>query len=81
MFEDLESCGRWVFTCDSRGPCGEPYSRVGWSKDIGLALKGESRGGLEGGSVVGLIGMWKYFVVLGKSMVAIGARDLVCVGG
>ncbi len=37
-------------------------------------------GGLEGGSVAGLRGMWKYLGCFGRSIVEIDVRDLVLVG-
>ncbi len=57
-------------------------SCLGWSKDIGRFTKGVTGGGgLEGGKVTGLKGMWKYLVVFGRSIVGIGAILFVCVGG
>ena len=38
------------------------------------------RGGLEGGIVAGLRGMWKYFGCFGRSIVEIDASDFVLVG-
>lgn len=50
--------------------------------DTGLVFSGDKgTGGLLGGIVIGLSGIWKYLVVLGRSMVAIEAIDFVWVGG
>ena len=73
VFEDLERCGRW--------PAVYGRSR-GTSNDIGRGSSGEkSCGGLFGGRVAGLSGIWKYLVVRGSSIVETDAMDLVRVGG
>jgi hypothetical protein len=46
-----------------------------------ITIGDKGGGGLAGGTVAGLNGMWKYLVVLGKSTVAIGAIHFMCVGG
>ena len=82
VLDDLDKRGRWVRTNDDRGACDESLSRLGWSKDIGRVVRGDmGGGGLEGGIVIGLRGIWKYFVVLGRSTVVKGATALVWVGG
>lgn len=85
VLEDRDNRGRCDLRgCGSRDSCEDSRSRVesSYVNDIGLLLSGDnSAGGLLGGTVIGLSGIWKYFVVRGRSMVAIGATDFVCVGG
>lgn len=82
VLEDRDNCGRWDFSaCDFRDSRVESRSQVGCVKDIGRVLSGDNgAGGLLGGIVIGLSGIWKYLVVFGRSIVAMEATDFVCVG-
>ena len=78
VFEDLDTLGLY--------PKPALFGRTRWwlgtSSDIGLENWGDiGCGGLFGGSETGLIGIWKYLVVFGKSIVDTEATDFVCVGG
>jgi len=82
IFEALDHGARCAFTwCSASSPVGS-LSRLGRSKDMGRGLRGDMGCvGLKGGRVIGVRGMWKYFVDLGRSTVAIAATVLVRVGG
>jgi hypothetical protein len=73
VLEERESWGRWPFHVGGLREMSNETGRPGSGDSSG--------GGLLGGSVVGLIGMWKYLVVLGKSTVDTEVNDLVWVGG
>lgn len=83
VLDDRDSWGRCdLKACDFRDSCTKSRSPTGSVNDTGLVFSGDKgTGGLLGGIVIGLSGIWKYLVVLGRSMVAIEAIDFVWVGG